>query len=134
MEISTNTTFMKAMYVIEQISILFQHSLSRIRLDHEIVCIGVILQGIYAVVEFGSREGVASLLEEAAIPSVNHEAMVPFKSRLLSLRNLGSADSPNQQSGPQCQPQTTVPINQLIQTLSKEGSVSVWVLTLTHTV
>ncbi|XP_010741475.3 poly(A) RNA polymerase, mitochondrial isoform X2 [Larimichthys crocea] len=88
--------------------------------------------GIYAVVEFGSREGVASLLEEAAIPSVNHEAMVPFKSRLLSLRNLGSADSPNQQSGPQCQPQTTVPINQLIQTLSKEGSIDQQVTSLTE--
>ncbi|TMS09295.1 Poly(A) RNA polymerase, mitochondrial [Larimichthys crocea] len=88
--------------------------------------------GIYAVVEFGSREGVASLLEEASIPSVNHEAMVPFKSRLLSLRNLGSADSPNQQSGPQCQPQTTVPINQLIQTLSKEGSIDQQVTSLTE--
>lgn len=74
--------------------------------------------------EFTSREGVTSLLEEAAIPNSSHDAMVPFKSRLLSLRQLGSADSTNQQPVQQCEPQTTIPINQLIQRLSKEESVS----------
>lgn len=80
---------------------------------------------MYAVVEFANRESLASLFEEAAIPIVSHESMVPFKSRLLSLRNLGSADPPNQQSGQRCQSQTTIPINELIQRLSKEGSVSI---------
>lgn len=79
---------------------------------------------MYAVVEFASRESVASLLEGTAIPNASHESMVPFKSRLLSLRNFGSVESPNQQSGKQCQPQTTIPINELIQRLSKEESVS----------
>lgn len=88
--------------------------------------------GVYAVVEFAGREGVASLLEEAAIPSVNHEALVPFKSRLLTLRNLGSVETPNQQSGQQCQPQTTVPINQLIQRLSREESIDQQVTSLTE--
>uniref|UniRef100_A0A3Q4ART7 Mitochondrial poly(A) polymerase n=1 Tax=Mola mola TaxID=94237 RepID=A0A3Q4ART7_MOLML len=49
--------------------------------------------GVYAVVEFANRDGVASLLEEAVIPSVSNEALVPFKSRLLSLKNLSSVDS-----------------------------------------
>lgn len=90
------------------------------------MCIGVILQGTYAVVEFAKRESVASILEGAAIPSASHESMVPFKSRLLSLRNLGPADSSNQQSSQQSQPQTTIPINELIERLSREESVSGW--------
>uniref|UniRef100_A0A3B5KXE8 Mitochondrial poly(A) polymerase n=1 Tax=Xiphophorus couchianus TaxID=32473 RepID=A0A3B5KXE8_9TELE len=49
--------------------------------------------GVYAVVEFARRDSVASLLESAAIPSVNHECMVPFKSRLLSLSNQSLAAS-----------------------------------------
>ncbi|KAM9337725.1 poly(A) RNA polymerase, mitochondrial [Symphorus nematophorus] len=88
--------------------------------------------GMYAVVEFANQEGVASLLEDAAIPSVNHEALLPFKSRLLTLRNLGSADSTNQQSGQQCQPQTTIPINQLIQRLSREESIDQQLTSLTE--
>ncbi|XP_054478870.1 poly(A) RNA polymerase, mitochondrial [Anoplopoma fimbria] len=87
--------------------------------------------GIYAVVEFSNRESLASLLEEAAIPGVSHESMLPFKSRLLSLRNLGSADSPNQQSVQQCQPQTSIPINELIQRLSREESIDQQITSLT---
>lgn len=86
------------------------------------------------MVEFANRESVASLFEGAAIPSVSHESTVPFKSRLLSLRNIGLADSTNQQSGQQCQPQTPIPINELIQRLSKEESVSGWVITPRFTV
>lgn len=94
----------------------------------------VILQGTHVVVEFANRESVASLLEEAAIPSISHEAVVPFKSRLLSLKKLGSLDSPNQQSGQQCKPQTSIPINELIKRLSREESVSGWVITPGYTV
>ncbi|XP_022609781.1 poly(A) RNA polymerase, mitochondrial [Seriola dumerili] len=88
--------------------------------------------GMYAVVEFANQESVASLLEEAAIPSVSHESMVPFKSRLLSLRNVGSVVSPNQQPGHQCQPQTTIPINELIQRLSREESIDQQITSLTE--
>lgn len=95
-----------------------------IHVDEEIVFNGVILQGMYAVVEFANRESVASLLEEAAIPSVSHESMVPFKSRLLSVSDLSSVDSANQKSGQKCRPQTSTPINELIQRLSREESVS----------
>lgn len=102
------------------------HCHAQIQLDDEVVHVGVIPQGLYAVVEFANREDVASLLGAAAIPSVSHESMVPFKSRLLSLKNLGSADSPNQQPGQQWQPQTTIPINELIQRLSREESVSLY--------
>ena len=85
--------------------------------------IAVVLQGMYAVVEFSSQESVASLLEGAIIPTVSHESMVPFKSRLLSLKNF-SLDSSNQQAGQQRHPQTTPPINELMQRLSREESVS----------
>uniref|UniRef100_UPI0037E8BA43 poly(A) RNA polymerase, mitochondrial isoform X2 n=1 Tax=Semicossyphus pulcher TaxID=241346 RepID=UPI0037E8BA43 len=88
--------------------------------------------GMYAVVEYANQESVASLLKDAGIPSVNHESLVPFKSRLLSLRNIGSADSSNQQSGQLCQPQTTIPINELIQKLSREESIDQQVTSLTE--
>lgn len=84
----------------------------------------VILQGVYAVVEFAKQESVASLLEGVAIPSGSHESAVPFKSRLLSLRNLSLVGSQNQAPGLQCQPQTTVPIGDLIKRLARKESVS----------
>ncbi|XP_076617012.1 poly(A) RNA polymerase, mitochondrial [Chaetodon auriga] len=85
--------------------------------------------GTHAVVEFANRESVASLLEEAAIPVVSNEAMVPFKSRLLSLRKSASLNSPNQKL---CKPQITIPINQLIQRLSTEESIDRQVTSLTE--
>ncbi|XP_072234807.1 poly(A) RNA polymerase, mitochondrial isoform X2 [Leuresthes tenuis] len=88
--------------------------------------------GMYAVVEFASQDSVASLLDTAAVPSVSHESMVPFKSRLLSLRNPSLVDLSNQQSGLQCQPQTTIPINELIQRLSKDESVDRQITSLTE--
>uniref|UniRef100_A0A4W6C3E2 Mitochondrial poly(A) polymerase n=1 Tax=Lates calcarifer TaxID=8187 RepID=A0A4W6C3E2_LATCA len=66
--------------------------------------------GIYAVVEFANRESITSLLERAAIPH----------------------NSPNQQFGQQCQPQTTPPINELIQRLSKEESIDQQIISLTE--
>ncbi|XP_026218379.1 poly(A) RNA polymerase, mitochondrial [Anabas testudineus] len=86
---------------------------------------------VYAVVEFASRESVTSLLEAVAIPIVSDESVVPFKSRLLSLRNLGAVESPNQPVK-QCQPQTTIPINELIQRLSKEESIDQQINSLTE--
>ena len=94
-------------------------------MEDVMVCICVIFQSIYALVEFTNQESVASLLEEAAIPTVSHEALVPFKSRLLSLKNSDSVGFMNQPY----QPQTTAPINQLIQRLSIEESVSGLVVT-----
>lgn len=76
------------------------------------------------MVEFTTRESVASLLDEAVIPIYSHEATMPFKSRLLSLKNLSSADQTNLQSTQQLQPQSTMPINQLINRLAKEETVS----------
>ena len=73
--------------------------------------------------EFASRESVASLLDEAVIPIYSHEASVPFKSRLLSLKNLSSAGQTHLQANQQFQPQTSMPINQLINRLAKEETV-----------
>lgn len=113
---------MKATYVI--IKLCFTNLMLGLIIDDDVVCTADILQGVHAVVEFANQGSVASLLEEATVPDVSHEAVVPFKSRLLSLKNLGSSDPPSQQLGPQCQPQTAIPINQLIQRLSGEESVS----------
>uniref|UniRef100_A0A673N1Y0 Mitochondrial poly(A) polymerase n=1 Tax=Sinocyclocheilus rhinocerous TaxID=307959 RepID=A0A673N1Y0_9TELE len=51
--------------------------------------------GANAVVEFSSRESIASLKESTNIPAVEHEASVPFKSRLLSLKWPGSQSTSN---------------------------------------
>lgn len=73
------------------------------------------------MVEFTNRDAVTSLLGEAAVPSSSHEAAVPFKSRLLSLKHRGAADSPLQPS----EPQSSIPINQLIRRLSEKETVRV---------
>lgn len=82
------------------------------------------MQGAYVLVEFATRESVASLLAEAVVPVYSHEAAVPFKSRLLSLNSLRSSDRTKVQSNQQFQPQTGMPINQLISRLAKEETVS----------
>ncbi|XP_029313581.1 poly(A) RNA polymerase, mitochondrial isoform X2 [Cottoperca gobio] len=87
--------------------------------------------GTHAVVEFANRESVASLFEITTIPSISHESLVPFKSRLLTLRNLGLDNLPNQLSGQQSHSQTTIPINQLIQNLSGEESMDQQIISLT---
>ncbi|KAL7856829.1 hypothetical protein SRHO_G00157280 [Serrasalmus rhombeus] len=75
--------------------------------------------GMYAVVEFSSKESIAALKGSCTIPSVQHEASVPFKSRLLSLKWTGSI-------GPttvKCHEQLPISINELIQQLSKQESI-----------
>ncbi|KAM3860399.1 poly(A) RNA polymerase, mitochondrial [Diretmus argenteus] len=88
--------------------------------------------GTYAVVEFASQDSIASLHDAAAIPSINHESMVPFKSRLLSVRSHGPVDPTSYQAGRLNQPQTTIPINDLIQRLSKQESIDQQIVSLTE--
>ncbi|XP_056155684.1 poly(A) RNA polymerase, mitochondrial [Lampris incognitus] len=88
--------------------------------------------GTYAVVEFANQGSIASIHERTSIPSVNHECLVPFKSRLLTLRSLGPTDPPNRQSGLQCQPQTTISINDLIKRLSREETINQQITFLTE--
>ncbi|XP_076855683.1 poly(A) RNA polymerase, mitochondrial [Brachyhypopomus gauderio] len=76
--------------------------------------------GTYAVVEFSSRDTVALLKGSCSIPSVQHEAAVPFKSRLLSLKWTGSQSS---LSTPRCCEHSPVPVNELIQELSRQESI-----------
>ncbi|XP_059182551.1 poly(A) RNA polymerase, mitochondrial [Centropristis striata] len=87
--------------------------------------------GPYAVVEFESRESVASLLKGAAITSINDESVVPFKSRLLSVKGLGSSNSPKQQKGYNYQPLNPIPMNELLQRLSRENSIDQQMILLT---
>ncbi|XP_075899224.1 poly(A) RNA polymerase, mitochondrial [Nelusetta ayraudi] len=84
--------------------------------------------GVYAVVEFTNRDAVASLLGEAAVPSSSHEAAVPFKSRLLSLKHRGAAESPLQPS----EPQSSIPISQLIRRLSEKETIEQQMVSLTE--
>ncbi|XP_068603997.1 poly(A) RNA polymerase, mitochondrial [Brachionichthys hirsutus] len=74
--------------------------------------------GIYAVVEFADRKSVASLLEEAAVPDMSTKPIMPFKSRLLLLKNLSAANVSMRLSNQQLQPQTSVHIKELVQRLS----------------
>ena len=76
------------------------------------------------MVEFANQESIASLHKVVNLPVVSNESVVPFKSRLMSLRSLGAAVVPNSQTGPKCKPQATIPLTELIQRLSKEESVS----------
>uniref|UniRef100_A0A3B4AMD3 Uncharacterized protein n=1 Tax=Periophthalmus magnuspinnatus TaxID=409849 RepID=A0A3B4AMD3_9GOBI len=87
--------------------------------------------GTYAVVEFSDKDGVLSLLDSATIPSISHESVVPLRSRLLSLRNINTVDT-DKQTTPQCQPQRTVPINELIQQLSSCNSLEQQIMSLTE--
>ncbi|XP_077592261.1 poly(A) RNA polymerase, mitochondrial [Stigmatopora nigra] len=87
--------------------------------------------GMYAVVEFKSKDSVSSLLDGAFIPNNNHESMVPYKSRLLSLR--AQTEVTNQQSNIRTHPQTTIPINELIEKVSKEESIDQQIVFLTET-
>ncbi|XP_056627919.1 poly(A) RNA polymerase, mitochondrial isoform X2 [Triplophysa dalaica] len=75
--------------------------------------------GTYAVVEFSSRESIASLKESTNIPAVQHEAAVPFKSRLLALKQTGSGSHPV----PNFQDQSPPSINDLIKLLSEQDSI-----------
>lgn len=87
--------------------------------------------GTYAVVEFSNHDGVRSLLESAAIPSISHECVVPLRSRLLSLRNTNTVDT-DKNSTPKCQQQKTVSINELIQQLSSCTSLEQQMVSLTE--
>ncbi|XP_015209413.1 poly(A) RNA polymerase, mitochondrial isoform X2 [Lepisosteus oculatus] len=89
--------------------------------------------GVYAVVEFSKKESVASLQDGASIPSIEHEATVPFKSRLLSLKLNNPVDQSGSQPSVQCLPQSPVPISELIQKLSKADSIDQQLYTLTDT-
>lgn len=88
--------------------------------------------GTYAVVEFAERDGVLSLLESTAVPSISHEFVVPLRSRLLSLQKGSTMDSTNKQTTHQSQPLHTVAINELIQQLSSEESIDQQIMSLTE--
>ncbi|XP_018596853.1 poly(A) RNA polymerase, mitochondrial [Scleropages formosus] len=88
--------------------------------------------GTYAVVEFAKKEGVFSVLERASLPHLQHEAAVPFKSRLLSLKTDKLGDVPNSQKSIKFLNQTSMPVNDLIKKLSKEDSIDQQLYSLTE--
>ncbi|XP_073684759.1 poly(A) RNA polymerase, mitochondrial [Garra rufa] len=77
--------------------------------------------GAYAVVEFSNRESIGSLKESTNIPTVEHEAAVPFKSRLLSLKWPGSQSS--NYPMPKFKNQSPPSINEITQRLSEKDSI-----------
>ncbi|KAK1794072.1 hypothetical protein P4O66_010975, partial [Electrophorus voltai] len=77
--------------------------------------------GTNAVVEFTSRDSIAALKRSCTIPSVQHEAAVPFKSRLLSLKwNVSQSSSLNTV---RCCEHSPIPVSELLQKLSRQESV-----------
>ncbi|KAJ0059724.1 hypothetical protein NL108_011210 [Boleophthalmus pectinirostris] len=88
-------------------------------------------EGTYAVVEFSDNDGVQSLLDSATIPSISHESVVPLRSRLLSLRSINTVNT-DIKNIPQCQPQRTVSINELIQQLSSCDNLEQQIMSLTE--
>uniref|UniRef100_A0A8C1BV71 Mitochondrial poly(A) polymerase n=1 Tax=Cyprinus carpio carpio TaxID=630221 RepID=A0A8C1BV71_CYPCA len=87
--------------------------------------------GANAVVEFSSRESIASLKESINIPAVEHEAAVPFKSRLLSLKWPGSQSSNHPM--PKFKEQSPPSINEITQLLSERDSMDEQLQCLTET-
>ncbi|XP_072523476.1 poly(A) RNA polymerase, mitochondrial [Salminus brasiliensis] len=79
--------------------------------------------GTYAVVEFFNRESIAALTEDCTIPSIQHEAPVPFKSRLLTLKWTGAGRQPNVPTTLKCHEMSPPPINELVQQLSRQESI-----------
>ncbi|XP_012679578.2 poly(A) RNA polymerase, mitochondrial [Clupea harengus] len=88
--------------------------------------------GSYAVVEFASRDGISSLHGAASLPNIQHEASVPFKSRLLTLKSNG-VDLSDGPTSLKLQPQTSLSVNELIQRLAKEESIDQQLHSLTST-
>nr|XP_023679429.1 poly(A) RNA polymerase, mitochondrial [Paramormyrops kingsleyae] len=88
--------------------------------------------GTYAVVEFSKRDGVLSVFESASIPNFPHEAAVPFKSRLLSLKTNNSGDLASSQPSVKVLSQTAIPIDELVRRLSKKDSIDQQLLLLTN--
>ncbi|XP_062859760.1 poly(A) RNA polymerase, mitochondrial isoform X2 [Trichomycterus rosablanca] len=80
-------------------------------------------KGTYAVVEFSNRDSIAGLKEACTIPSIQHEAAVPFKSRLLSLKWMGPGSQSNASAPLKGKEHSPLPINELIQLLSKQQSI-----------
>ncbi|XP_043085379.1 LOW QUALITY PROTEIN: poly(A) RNA polymerase, mitochondrial [Puntigrus tetrazona] len=87
--------------------------------------------GLYAVVEFSNKESIASLKESTNVPAVDHEAVVPFKSRLLSLKWSGSLS--RNHSVPDLKEQSPPSINEIIQLLSEKDSINEQLQCLTET-
>ncbi|KAE8595890.1 hypothetical protein XENTR_v10015902 [Xenopus tropicalis] len=75
--------------------------------------------GAHAVVEFLDRESIESLRSATSLPTVENECILPFKSRLFTLKSdsaLGNVPVP-------CHRQTALPINELIQKLCKAQNI-----------
>ncbi|XP_063306871.1 poly(A) RNA polymerase, mitochondrial [Pelobates fuscus] len=82
--------------------------------------------GIHAVVEFVERESIDSLRAATRVPHGDDECVVPFKSRLLTLKSDRALD----RTSIQCLRQSAVPINELIQKLCKAQDINEQVYTL----
>ncbi|KAG9332111.1 hypothetical protein JZ751_015853 [Albula glossodonta] len=86
---------------------------------------------MYAVVEFSEKDSIGSLREATNIPHSQHEATVPFKSRLLAIK-ANSGNPSLSQPSVQCLKQTPIGVKELIQKLSSEDSVDQQMYSLTE--
>lgn len=62
------------------------------------LCFYVLVQGLYAVVEFCQKESVASLQSGTRTPSLGTEAAIPFRSRCFHLKLKNASNQTSEQS------------------------------------
>ncbi|KAM9463087.1 poly(A) RNA polymerase, mitochondrial [Clarias gariepinus] len=88
--------------------------------------------GVYAVVEFVTKDSITALKANCSIPSVQHETAVPFKSRLLSLKWTGQGGNSNASNTLKFQKHLPIPVNELTQHLSKQENIDQQLQSLTE--
>ncbi|TSK14826.1 Poly(A) RNA polymerase, mitochondrial [Bagarius yarrelli] len=76
-----------------------------------------------AVVEFSTKDSISALKANCTIPSVQHEAAVPFKSRLLSLKWAGQGSQSNSSKTLEFQKHSPISVNELTRHLCKQESI-----------
>ncbi|XP_069504190.1 poly(A) RNA polymerase, mitochondrial [Ambystoma mexicanum] len=79
--------------------------------------------GTHAVVEFSRLDSIESLCARTSIPYIKDDCVVPFKSRLFTLKSTTSLEQAFNQKPVECQKQSTIPINELIFKLSSAENI-----------
>lgn len=79
--------------------------------------------GTQAVVEFSKLDSIESLFSRASIPIIKEDCVVPFKSRLFTIKSTTSLEQAANQKPVGCRKQSTIPINELITKLSSAANI-----------
>lgn len=88
----------------------------------------LLLQGMYAVVEFSERDHITSLQDATGTPQFVDECPVPFKSRIFTLTLKNSTSQSSEQTPIHYHKQSPVSVGDLAKKLCDADSVSSWLL------